>query len=61
MAAEDFDFQQIHETYRPKITRYLAGLAGDNEAEDLCQEVFSKIHKSLKDYRAEAGLSTWIF
>jgi len=61
MASEDFDFQQIHETYRPKITRYLAGLAGDNEAEDLCQEVFSKIHKGLPDYRAEARLSTWIY
>ncbi len=54
-------FQQVHAEYRPRINRYLAGLAGDDKAEDLCQEVFVKINKGLQDFRAEAQLSTWIY
>ena len=55
------DFQHIHETFRPRITRYLSGLAGEDKAEDLCQEVFVKVAKGLKDFRGEANLSTWIY
>lgn len=55
------DFQHIHETFRPRITRYLSGLAGEDRAEDLCQEVFVKVAKGLKDFRGEANLSTWIY
>ncbi len=61
MPAQSFDFQQIHKAYRIRITRYLAGLAGNDKAEDLCQEVFVKVDKGLKDFRAEAKLSTWIY
>lgn len=55
------DFQHIHETFRPRITRYLSGLAGEDKAEDLCQEVFVKVARGLKDFRGEANLSTWIY
>lgn len=61
MTTQSYDFQQIHEAYRPRINRYLAGLAGEDNAEDLCQEVFLKVDKGLKDFRAEAKLSTWIY
>lgn len=61
MTTQSYDFKQIHEAYRPRITRYLAGLAGNDNAEDLCQEVFLKVDKGLKDFRAEAKLSTWIY
>jgi len=57
----DFDFRQIHDSYRSRMTRYLAGLAGMDNAEDLCQEVFVKVEKGLKDFREEAQLSTWIY
>ena len=39
----------------------MAGLAGENEADDLCQEVFSKIDRGLKKFRADSELSTWIY
>jgi RNA polymerase sigma-70 factor (ECF subfamily) len=61
MPAQSYDFQQIHEAYRSRITRYLAGLASEDEADDLCQEVFVKVDKGLKSFRAEAKLSTWIY
>jgi RNA polymerase sigma factor (sigma-70 family) len=30
------------------------------EAEDCCQEVFLRVHQSLKQYRGESALATWI-
>ncbi len=54
-------FNQIHEEYRPKILRYLTGMVGELEAEDLTQEVFVKISQGLKSFRGESKLSTWIY
>ncbi len=55
------DFQRIHDEYRPRIQRYLARMVGDFEAEDLTQEVFAKIYRSLSSFRGESKLSTWIY
>lgn len=55
------DFQTIHAEFRPKIQRYLTRLVGEFEAEDLTQEVFMRINRSLGSFRGEAGLSTWIY
>lgn len=55
------EFQHIHDTFRPKIHRYLARLAGAEEADDLTQEVFIKVGQGLKDFRKESKLSTWIY
>ncbi len=61
MADEVFDFEKLHTRYRPKIHRYLCSLAGENEAEDLCQEVFVKVERNLASFRNEAQLSTWLY
>ena len=61
MADEVFDFEKLHTRYRPKIHRYLCRLAGENEAEDLCQEVFVKVERNLTSFRNEAQLSTWLY
>lgn len=58
---QQHDFQDVHQDFRPRITRYLAGLAGEDKAEDLCQEVFVKVARGLTDFRGEASLSTWIY
>lgn len=54
-------FQYIHNTFRPKIHRYLTRFVGKNEAEDLTQEVFIKVDQGLKNFRGESQLSTWIY
>jgi RNA polymerase sigma-70 factor (ECF subfamily) len=36
-------------------------MVGKNQAEDLAQEVFIKVDKALKDFKAESSLSTWIY
>lgn len=61
MAEDQKDFQTIYTTYYPKIARYLRRLVGDGDAEDVAQEVFVKVSRSLDNFRGEARLSTWIY
>lgn len=54
-------FQEIYDAYHTKILRYLTRMTGESEAEDLTQEVFAKIDRSLDNFRGESKLSTWIY
>ena len=53
------EFSAIHAEYRPKIVGYLRRLVGD--AEDVAQEVFVKVSRSLDNFRGDSSLSTWIY
>lgn len=55
------EFQSIHDTFRPKILRYLARFVGEDEAEDLTQTVMVKVSKGLHKFRGDAAVSTWIY
>lgn len=55
------DFDAIYSTFHSRILRYLARLIGLEEAEDLAQEVFVRIDRSLEEFRNESQLSTWIY
>ena len=61
MNASELDFPKIYETFQPKILRYLSRLIGESEAEDLTQETFVKVHRSLESFRDDSQLSTWIY
>lgn len=61
MTDHQFEFQQVHDEYHSRILRYLARLAGPQEAEDLAQEVFLKVSRALPEFRGEASLSTWLY
>lgn len=61
MEISAIEFSKIYDNFYEKILRYLSKLVGRDEAEDLCQEVFIKIDKSLGDFRKESKLSTWIY
>jgi RNA polymerase sigma-70 factor (ECF subfamily) len=54
---------EVYAAYREKVLAYLTGRVECREdAEDLCEEVFAKIFRSLPQYdAAKASLSTWIF
>lgn len=58
---EPVEFKRIHAVLRPKIHRYLMRLIGESEAEDLTQEVFVKVSQSLKTFRGESQISTWVY
>ena len=55
------DFPTLYSEYYPKIVGYLRRLVGDAEAEDVAQEAFVKISRSLDGFRGESQLSTWIY
>ena len=61
MADTERSFQQVYNAFQIKILRYLTRLVGEGEAEDLSQEVFTKVAQGLPDFRGEASLSTWIY
>ncbi len=61
MHAQELDFQAIYDAYHGRIDRYLSRLVGEEESEDLSQEVFLKVSRGLADFRGESQLSTWIY
>ena len=57
----EYEFKKIHSEYYQKIVKYLLGLVGQYEAEDIAQEVFEKVSRSLKNFKGESKLSTWLY
>ena len=58
--AHAVDFNTVYSLFYARILRYLTRLVGPDEAEDVSQEVFSKISRSLGEFRGEA-LSAWVY
>ena len=59
--SSEVDFSQIYEEFHPKILHYLSRLTNPHEAEDIAQEVFEKVNRSLKSFKGESKLSTWLY
>ena len=59
--SREVDFSQIYEEFKPKILHYLTRLTGQQEAEDIAQEVFDKASRGLKSFKGESKLSTWLY
>jgi RNA polymerase sigma-70 factor (ECF subfamily) len=57
----EISFKEIYEEFHPKILRYLSRLAGQDTAEDIAQEVFEKVSRSLGNFRGDSKISTWIY
>jgi RNA polymerase sigma-70 factor (ECF subfamily) len=55
------DFSQIYEAYHGKVVAYASKLLGRDEAEDVAQEVFLKISRSLGALADPAKLTPWIY
>ncbi|MCC6749440.1 MAG: RNA polymerase sigma factor [Deltaproteobacteria bacterium] len=47
--------------YHRRIFSLLVRMAGRQEAEELCQEVFVRVFRSVGSFRGEAALGTWIY
>lgn len=61
MSGSELEFQKIYDEYHAKIHAYLKRMVGNNQAEDLTQDVFVKIGQALDNFRGESKLSTWIY
>lgn len=55
-------FRQLVEEYKRKVYYFAYHLTGNHmDADDLSQEVFIKIFRSIANFRQEAKFSTWIY
>lgn len=55
-------FRELVERHKSYIFTLLFQMIGHREtAEDLSQEVFMKLYRSLSQYRAEAKFTTWLY
>ncbi len=61
MNTQEERFQNIYAEFHPKILRYLRRMVGDADAEDVAQEVFVKVNRSLDGFRGESSLATWVY
>jgi len=55
------DSSLVYETYHGRVRAWIAKLVGGDEADDLTQEVFIKVSRSLDTLEDPAKLSSWIF
>ncbi|HEY3498792.1 MAG TPA: RNA polymerase sigma factor [Polyangiaceae bacterium] len=55
-------FAQLFREQRASVTQLVQRMTGGSpDLEDLVQEVFVQVHKSLGSFRSQARLSTWIY
>ena len=54
----EVNFKEVYKEFQPKIHHYLSRLMGLEEAEDLAQEVFEKVNRSLNGFKGKSKLST---
>lgn len=55
-------FAGLVELYKDRVHQFITCIMGpDRESEDIAQEVFIQIYKSLAGFRRESELSTWVY
>jgi len=55
-------WRTLYDRYAPIVHRFLATFGVPlEEREDACQEVFVAVYRSLRHFRGDARLSTWIY
>jgi RNA polymerase sigma-70 factor, ECF subfamily len=55
------DFSRIYDTYYGKVRAYAASLLRSDEADDVTQEVFVKVGRSLETLADPSKLGSWIY
>ena len=63
-AGDEDAFAELFRGHIDRVFRLALSILGrgsEAEAEDVAQEVFVKIHNSLKSFRGDAKLSSWIY
>jgi RNA polymerase sigma-70 factor (ECF subfamily) len=60
-AGERNAFRQLFLAHRAQVARVIQRLVPLNEVEDVVQDVFLHVHRSLGSFRGDARFSTWLF
>jgi RNA polymerase sigma-70 factor (ECF subfamily) len=60
-AGDTAAFRQLYERHRTDVARLVYRmLGGRSDFEDVIQEVFVQVYRSLRDFRGQAKFSTWL-
>jgi RNA polymerase sigma factor (sigma-70 family) len=60
--ADEVAFRRLVDTYQKQVFNTCQSLVHNpTDADDLTQEVFIEIYRSVKNFRGSAKLSTWIY
>ncbi|NSW92293.1 MAG: sigma-70 family RNA polymerase sigma factor [Firmicutes bacterium] len=55
-------FEQLIESYQKKVFNIALGMMGNyDDANDISQEVFIKVFKSIRNFRQQSSFSTWLY
>ena len=54
-------FDLLMQAYDEQIRRVLTQLSGTSDVDDLEQEVFLKIFRSLRDFKGDSSFYTWLY
>ena len=54
-------FQELHARYSRQILHYVARRLNGSDAEDVTQEVFLNVYRSIASFRGESSLGAWIY
>ncbi|MBU2573796.1 MAG: sigma-70 family RNA polymerase sigma factor [Elusimicrobia bacterium] len=62
MNGSESAFAELVDLYKDRIHQFIICVLGpDREAEDLAQEVFIQIYRSLRTFKRESSFSTWAY
>ncbi len=62
LAGDQTAFSEIYDTYFPRVYAFTLKRVGDRaEAEDLTQETFVQLYRSLPSFEGRSSLLTWTF
>lgn len=55
-------FEQLYHEYRGMVSRLVRNVAGQrNDLEDIVQEVFLQVHKSIASFQGTSKFTTWLY
>jgi RNA polymerase sigma-70 factor, ECF subfamily len=53
--------ESLYRLYRTRVYNLVLRISGEQDADELCQEVFIKIFRNIGKFRGESALGTWIY
>lgn len=61
-AGDGLAFREVFRTHRADVARLVQRMTGrPSDLEDIVQEVFLQVYRSIKDFRGQSRFSTWLY